>query len=265
MEALFKHRYGNISFSDQGKGKAIILIHGYLETSAVWSSFAASLADEFRVIAVDLPGHGNSDLFNETNTMEFMAGLVNDLAGSLGIKRFFLTGHSMGGYVTLAFAGLYPERLLGYCLFASHPFADTPEIIEKREHDINLTKAGGKDLIWPDGILKMYALPNLEKFRDNLQRSKSIAAGIQAEAIASVLRGMIARPSTLSVMEGGKKPCLWILGRMDNYINCEQAMKKVILPANARLVVLENSGHLGFIEEEELSVEILKSFIKENT
>jgi pimeloyl-ACP methyl ester carboxylesterase len=72
---------------------------------------------------------------------------------------------------------------------------------------------------------------------------------------------MMARPSRVSMMEKGQVPCLWVLGKMDNYINCEIIQTRVKLPPNAELVILENSGHLGFIEEEELSVEILGDFI----
>jgi pimeloyl-ACP methyl ester carboxylesterase len=73
---------------------------------------------------------------------------------------------------------------------------------------------------------------------------------------------MMKRPSRLKFMEEGKVPCLWILGKMDNYISCEEVQTKVKIPANAKIVVLENSGHLGFVEEEDLSVKILTDFIK---
>ena len=72
------------------------------------------------------------------------------------------------------------------------------------------------------------------------------------EGIIAVLNGMMARPSRLSVMEEGKVPCLWILGAMDNYIPCDTIQKRVKLPSNARVVVLEKSGHMGFIEEEDV-------------
>jgi pimeloyl-ACP methyl ester carboxylesterase len=73
---------------------------------------------------------------------------------------------------------------------------------------------------------------------------------------------MMSRPSRLKIMEAGKVPCLWILGGMDNYISCDEVQTKVKLPANAKVVVLENSGHMGFIEEEDLSVKVLADFIQ---
>jgi pimeloyl-ACP methyl ester carboxylesterase len=251
-----------ISYTDQGKGDVIILIHGYLETSEVWNSFATRLAGSYRVITVDLPGHGKSDLPGEIQTMDIMAEAIKKLIESLGIRKVFMTGHSLGGYIILAFADLFPEMLSGYCLFHSHPLADMPEALENREREIALVRAGKKDLIYPENVAKMFASINLDKFQAGLQRSKEIASSIPGEAIIAVLRGMMARPSRLAVMESGRVPCLWILGAMDNYINCELAQTKVSLPANAELAILKNSGHMGFIEEEEKSIDIIDSFIK---
>ncbi len=265
MTTFFQYKTGRIHYTDQGSGKVIVLIHGYLETSEVWDDFARKLAGEYRIISVDLPGHGRSDIMGETQTMELMAEAIKRLLESLDIKKAFITGHSLGGYVALAFADLFPGMLSGYCLFHSHPLADTPEAIEKREREIALVKAGKKDLMYPENIAKMFSSANIQKFPAALQRSKEIASSIPGDGIIAVLRGMMARPSRLAVMEEGKVPCLWILGTFDNYINCELAKSKVRLPKNAELVVLKNSGHLGFIEEEKKSLEILINFVNKYT
>ena len=262
MINLFQYKTGQINYADQGSGVVIVLIHGYLETLDVWNDFACKLAGQYRVISPDLPGHGNSDIYGETHTMEFMAEAIKELLKSLNIKKAFLTGHSLGGYVAVAFAELFPEILSGYCLFHSHPLEDTPEALEKREREIALVKGGKKDLMYPDNIAKMFATSNLQKFSASLQRSKEIASSLPGDGIIAVLKGMMARPSRLKVMEEGKVPCLWILGAMDNYINCELAQTKVKLPQNAELIVLKNSGHLGFIEEEELSLKVIESFME---
>lgn len=261
MEEFFISGNKRICFSDRGSGDVIILVHGYLETSEAWTDLAEKLAGKFRVIAIDLPGHGGSEIDGETCSMEYMAGVINDLADHLKIKKFFLTGHSMGGYITLAFAELFPQKLKGYCLFSSHPFADTPEVIEKRKKEIGLIREGKKDLIYPDNIAKMFADKNLKKFAGVLQRFRTIASAIPGEAIIGVLNGMIIRPSRQHVMEGGKIPCLWILGAMDNYFDCDKTRSRVKLPSNARFEVLKNSGHLGFVEEEGRAAEIISEFI----
>jgi len=260
MNRFFKNDTGKIHYSENGKGDVVVLVHGYLETSKIWSSFAGKLALKYRVISVNLPGHGKSDMFADTHTMELMATLIRDLLRSSGIERVFLTGHSLGGYVTLAFAELFPEMLSGYCLFHSHPLADTEEILVKRKKEIELVLAGGKDLIYPESIKRMYATDNLNKFSAAFRRSKMIASSICGEAIIAVLRGMMERPSRLSVMEEGKVPCLWILGALDSHINCEQIRTRVRLPQNAEVVILRNSGHMGFVEEEEEALQVLMRF-----
>jgi len=250
-----------ISYNDSGKGFPVVLLHGYLESAAVWNGFGEKLASEFRVISVDLPGHGQSDIIAETQTMELMAAVIKDLISSLGLQKVFLTGHSLGGYVTLAFLELFPEYFAGYCLFHSHPLADSPEAIKNRHREIKLVQKGMKDRMYPANVTKMFATSNIEKFSESIQRSKEISSRISGEGIIAVLRGMIARPSRVDFMENGIVPCLWILGRMDNYIPCESIIAKVSLPPNATLVVLENSGHMGFIEEEELSARTIGDFL----
>jgi len=260
MEKNFKFRNGRIHYRDQGRGMTIILVHGHLETSEIWRSFAGKLAEKFRVISIDLPGHGKSDIFGEVHTLEFMATVVRDLIESLGTERIFLIGHSMGGYVTMAFVDLYPDMLTGYCLFHSHPLADSTEVVMKRKLDINTVRAGGKNKLIPVSIPKMFADQNLQTFSDAIQRSMKIASSVPADGIVAVLKGMMARPSRLYLMEEGRVPCLWLLGAMDNYIDCEQIQTKVRLPGNAEVHILNGSGHMGFIEEEERSLEIVAEF-----
>jgi pimeloyl-ACP methyl ester carboxylesterase len=261
VDMFFAFNGGKIYYNDIGEGSPVVLLHGYLESSDIWYDFAKKLSGKYRVISVDLPGHGMSGSYGSTHTMEFMANIVKELLDMLGIKKVFLTGHSLGGYVTLAFLELFPEILSGYSLFHSQPFPDTPEAIEKRMREITLTKEGKQEIFYPDNIKRMFAGSNLEKFNCAVKHSMDIASGLNGDGMIAVLNGMMTRPSRLSLMEEGRVPCLWVLGAMDNYISCENIQTRVKLPSNAKLVILQNSGHMGFIEEEELSVKILSDFI----
>lgn len=265
MKYYVHYSGGKIYYSDSGEGQPVILLHGYLESSEIWAGFASKLSRSFRVITVDLPGHGLSSIYQECNTMDFLAAAVKGLMDCLHITKLFLAGHSLGGYITLAFLEHFPEMLRGYCLFHSHPFADSQETIQKREQEIRFVRAGKKYLIYPENVSKMFATVNLKKFEDSIQHCKDIASKIRDEGIIAVLNGMILRPSRLAVMENGKIPCLWILGRQDNYIQPDTVKNKVRLPPNAKLVILEYSGHMGFIEEEDLSVKIMTDFVSELT
>jgi len=258
---IFLYEGRRIFYKDSGTGIPVVLLHGYLESSRVWNEFEKKLGREFRVISVDLPGHGLSGVFGETHTMEFMADVLKELLDSLSINKVFLVGHSLGGYVTLAFLELFPQYLSGYCLFHSQPFSDTPEALEKRMREISIVRAGKKDLMYPDNVTRMFAPSNLDKFSDALKKSKEIASQIPGEGIIAVLNGMMQRPSRLLQVEEGKVPFLWILGVMDSYIPCEAIQKKIKLPSNATVIVLQNSGHMGFIEEEDLAVKGIMDFV----
>jgi pimeloyl-ACP methyl ester carboxylesterase len=264
MGNFITYRKRKIHYTDTGKGEPVLLIHGYPETSEIWKNFSGKLSVKFRVITIDLPGHGLSDAGGVSDSMEYFATIVRKLMDYLEMDKVFLAGHSLGGYITLAFLELFPERLTGYCLFHSQPFADTPETIEKRNREISMAREGKKDMIYPGNVVRMFADTNIDKNSSALARWMEIASGISAEGIVAVLKAMISRPSRLSIMEEGRVPCLWILGRMDNYIPCYAILKRVNLPANAELVILENSGHLGFVEEEEKSLKILTDFVRKN-
>lgn len=251
-----------INYNDSGDGFPVVLLHGYLESSEVWNGFEVKLASEFRVISIDLPGHGESDIIGETQTMEMMAEVVRDVLLKLGLQKVIIVGHSLGGYVTLAFLEHFPEYLSGYCLFHSQPLADSIEVVKNRNREINLVQRGMKDRMYPGNVLKMFATSNIEIFSEAITRSKEISSKIPGEGIISVLRGMISRPSRVDLMEKGIVPCLWILGSMDNYIPCDEIQNKVKLPENATLVVLQKSGHMGFIEEEKISLLVISEFVK---
>ncbi len=263
MSHYFQYKTAKINYTDKGRGKIIVLLHGYLESSEVWNGFEERLASKFRVIAVYLPGHGFSDVIGESHTMEFMATIVKELLESLDIQKVILAGHSLGGYVALAFLELFPEYLSGYCLFHSQPFPDSQEAHEKRKREIVMVAAGKKDMIYPENIIKMFSSSNLEKFSEDIKQLKDIASRIPGDGIIAVLKGMMVRPSRLAVMEEGRVPCLWILGLMDNYIACDIIQGKINLPSNARLCVLTKSGHIGFIEEEDRAVEVVSDFVEE--
>ena len=249
-----------IEYDDRGSGNTIVLLHGYLEDSEVWRSFADMLAKAFRVISIDLPGHGRSGIHSEIHTMEFLAEAVKKVIDKAGVKKVLMTGHSLGGYVTLAFAEKYPEYLAGYVLFHSHPNADSPEAKEKRQREIMVVRAGKKDLMYPASISMMFADMNLPAMASELERSKKIASRIPGEGIISILNGMMARPSRAGIIEKGTVPLLWILGRWDKYYSPGKALGSVKLPSSARVIILENSGHLGFIEEKELSIRLITEF-----
>lgn len=251
-----------VRYSIEGKGRPMVLLHGYLLTGEAWKPLTEVLSDTFRVISVDIPGHGGSGVAGDTHTMEFIAEAARAVLNDAGEEKVLLAGHSMGGYAALAFAEKYPGMLAGYVLFHSHPYADAPEGILKRKREIEVVMNGKKNIMYPANISMMFAEHNLKTMPAALTKMKKLASGNPAEGIVALLNGMIVRPRRTKVIEKGEVPLLWILGRGDRYFNPEAAMRGIKTPANAQVVILENSGHLGFIEETERSAEVISAFAR---
>jgi pimeloyl-ACP methyl ester carboxylesterase len=251
-----------ISYDDTGMGRTLVFLHGYLEAKEAWQPLTNILSNEFRVIAIDLPGHGCSGTAGEVHTMEFIAEAVSKVMTDAGTDRVVMTGHSLGGYATLAFAEMYPEKLAGYVLFHSHPYADTPEVMEKRNREIALVMAGKKDLMYQGNVSMLFAERNLGKMHEAVKRFEEIASKNPEEGIVALLNGMIVRPARTNVVENGMVPLLWILGRHDRYFSPEKALGDLKLPQNAEVEILESSGHLGFIEETEKSARLITGFTR---
>jgi pimeloyl-ACP methyl ester carboxylesterase len=251
-----------VKYSVEGKGMPVVLLHGYLLSGDAWRPLSDLLAATFRVISVDIPGHGGSGVAGDTHTMEFIAEAVRTVLNDACENKVLLAGHSLGGYAALAFAEKYPEMLTGYVLFHSHPYADTPESILKRKREIEVVMKGKKNIMYPANISMMFAERNLKAMPAALTKLRKLASGNPAEGIVALLNGMIARPQRTSVIEEGEVPLLWILGRGDRYFSPEAAMRGIKTPANAQVVILENSGHLGFIEETERSAELISEFAR---
>lgn len=130
----------SISFSDQGKGTAIVLLHGFLENHKMWKNLAPALAEKHRVICIDLLGHGKTDSLGYIHTMEEMADAVHHVIHELKLRKIVLIGHSMGGYVALSFANLYPETVKGLVLMNSTAKADSDERRANRDRAILAVK-----------------------------------------------------------------------------------------------------------------------------
>ena len=123
----------HIHYGLQGEGYPVVFIHGFLLSSQIVGAFGNQLAGKYRLITIDLPGHGLSDSYAPDHSMECMADTVNAVLKEERVEAYALVGHSMGGYVALALWERYPENLESVILMNSHPFADSQERKRERE------------------------------------------------------------------------------------------------------------------------------------
>lgn len=251
MRKSITYQGQEVSYKDLGSGACLVLLHGYLESGEIWNEFAALFSRQCRVIVPDLPGHGLSGTWGKVHTMEEMAGAIRGILEAEGIEKILLAGHSMGGYVTMAFADLYPGYLSGYVLFHSTCFADTEEKKKNRQREISLVMCGKKCQIVNVNIPKGFANENVERLKDQVERARTIALDNPEEGIVAILNGMMRRPDRTRVLQDSSLPLLIIGGMKDNYIPVEVFEKLVSLAPHAKVLRLNGSGHMGFIEEPE--------------
>jgi pimeloyl-ACP methyl ester carboxylesterase len=252
-----------VHYTDSGEGPCIIFLHGYLESEEIWKDFISLLDNLFRVICIDLPGHGRSGIWGRDHGMDDLAGSVIAVADAEGIDKMVLVGHSMGGYVTMAFADLFPERLLGYSLFHSTCFADTDEKKTNREREISLILCKKKRQIVSVNIPKAFSDDNATSRCDEVTLAKKIAMQNPDNGIIAILNGMKERPDRTEVLTHPGIPLLLIGGMKDNYIPAEVFERLVSLAPHATAVRLEESGHMGFFEEPQKSADSITRFVEE--
>jgi pimeloyl-ACP methyl ester carboxylesterase len=250
-----------VRFATHGKGKAVVLLHGYLESLEIWNSFASELAKKFQVISIDLLGHGRSGTLNGEASVELMAESVKAVLDYLNIKKSVIIGHSMGGYSMLAFAEMYPDRILGIGLFHSITWADLPEKREARDREIELVKQGKKELVINTNIPKGFADDNLEKLGEHVNQAKKIGFATSETGIIAALNAMKARKNRTYILDKIDVPVLFVAGKKDNYIPVERLLQLTNMPKKKYVAILENSGHMGFIEEKELALDEVENFL----
>lgn len=251
-----------LHIADSGVGeKCVVLLHGYLESMYVWDDFAPLLTPSVRVITVDIPGHGISEVKGEVHTMEMVADVLHQMLKSLEIERVTMVGHSMGGYVALAFCARYPEQLDGLVLLSSTPNPDTEAKRENRRREIALVRAGKKDALARVAPEAGFAEQNRRRLRSYIDDLTECVHITEDDGIVALLGGMMERVDQNEMLRKSAVPQLFILGKKDGYIPVEVAEEIIANHPQAQVAWLEESGHMGFIEEPEACAEALLKFV----
>jgi pimeloyl-ACP methyl ester carboxylesterase len=258
MEDYIELPICTIRYRLSGQGPAVILVHGYLENLEIWDDIVPLLEQNYTVLRVDLPGHGKSVCRLETISMDLMADSISAVMTNLGIKKAFMVGHSMGGYTTLAFAERYPNWLSGLCLLHSSTNADPPKT-PNRMNDIETLRTRKRPCLPKHS--STICQSNLERMDDMVDKAIQIALGTSDQGIIGALNGMALRPDRNHIVDAVNFPLFFIFGKYDNLIPIEVATTLAEKHKKARTVILNNSGHMGFIEEKDQTAAAITSFL----
>jgi pimeloyl-ACP methyl ester carboxylesterase len=237
----------NVFYRASGQGPAVVLVHGFAEDGSVWQHQYGVLED-CRLIVPDLPGSGRSELIEDVS-MEALADWLHQLTQAIELGPFFLIGHSMGGYVALAFAERYPEALSGLGLFHSTAYPDTEEKKQTRRKGIAFMEQNGAFEFLKTATPNLYSpftkANHPELISTQLEAIKDFSAG----SLIAYYRAMMERPDRTAVLRSITVPVLFILGRSDAAVPLADGLKQCHLPLLSSVHILENSGHMGMQEE----------------
>ena len=251
-----------VHYRDEGRGngKALVLVHGLLQSLDVWSSYVLTYMHDLRVITIDLPGHGHTDSFCEVHSMDFMAGVVKRVLEESGVDQCVMVGHSMGGYVALAFAERYPYTLRGLGLVNSHALSDSEHHRASRQAVCEQVKENRASYII-NFVPSLFDVSCHTSLSQDIKDLQDQCLETRAESIIAAQKGMMARPSRIAVLQQLEVPVLFIYGKNDSRIPLEIAISQAMLPRHSEILLLDKVGHMAFMEDREYVKPRIKNFV----
>lgn len=242
-----------LAYERRGSGTPLLLVHGYPLDHTIWAPVAPLLEADFDLILPDLRGFGQSASSGTPYLLTDLAADLAALADALGLERVALTGHSMGGYVALAFARLYPERVLGLGLVASQAAADPPEKKVARYQAAARVEA--------DGVGEVAgSMPALLTEAVSLQtRLRELILRQPPMSVAGALRAMAERPDSTPFLPGFGFPVVIVHGLADRIVPVERAFEMRVTVKDGHLTEIEGAGHMPIMEAPELTAEALRA------
>ena len=268
-ENSFQYNGSNIYYKTIGHGKPVLLLHGFGEDGTVWERQVTTLQNNYRLIIPDIPGSGKSALVPNA-TIETYAEIIKELidlersqatASGGGFESLSLIGHSMGGYVALAFAEKYPQYLNSFGLFHSSAFADADEKKVTRKKAIEFIQEKGAVAFLKTSIPGLFNEAFDAENKPVILSLISKATNFTEAALVQYYEAMIARPDRVHVLKNFTKPVLFIIGEHDKAVPLQSSLEQCYLPALSHVHILKNAAHMGMYEETAKVNSVLNNFL----
>lgn len=256
---IFNYKNITVNYTISGKGRAVVLLHGFLQNLTIWKNLESHLSKKYKVICIDLLGHGKTQNLGYLHTMHMQAKMVKAVLNHLRLRKYVLIGHSMGGYVTLSFANLFSKNLKGICLVNTTALPDSKEKVKNRNRAIKAIKQNHKTFIRV-AIPLLFSEESKKKFNPEVKTVIKEALKITPQGIIAALEGIKIRKDKTPTYKEASYPIQIIASQQDTVLNFE-AIKTEIKNSNAKLITL-NGGHMSIIENEKELINHLQLFIK---
>lgn len=232
----------NLAYTRLGKGTPLVLVHGFPLDSSSWNELIPYLKDHFDLILPDLRGFGKSTTVEAPYTLSDIADDLAGLLDDLGVEKTALAGHSMGGYISLAFAKKYPQRVSGLGLVASQAAADAPEGKERRYKTAADVAEKGVGVVVEAMTPKLSADVRVQEFvRGVIERQSK-------QAVIGALKAMAEREDAMPILSSFNFPLVLIHGDADQLIPIERAKEIKSANPSATLLELKGAGHMPMME-----------------
>lgn len=251
-----------IAYTEAGSGQPIVLLHGYCGSHRYWDEVIPSLAAHGRVIAIDLRGHGASSASEGVYSMSLLAEDILSMLDELKLSKVNLFGHSLGGYIALAFAERYPDRLHTFGLVHSTSLPDGEAAQANRLKAAESIRENGVNAFVDGLIPKLFAASNRINMPEKVEKAKGIGYETSIEGATGCALGMKERVDRTFVLEQLDKPILLLAGELDEVIPPERRF-----PVSRDIVTevtLNRAAHMGMLEDPEAFAAAIVSFLEQN-
>jgi len=258
----FEYQTYDISYKINGTGPVLLLIHGFLEDHTIFKEISMHFQKDYKIIEIDLPGHGLSKTINQPITMDQISHIIGALIEKLQLKTVTIIGHSLGAYVGLATIRNFPSLVNGICIFHATANNDTEEKKINRNRAIELVEQNQSRFL-SSFIPNLFAKENVQQYQSEIlalmERSQSIASS-SIIRIIEAMRDRADERKTLKDFKGNKH---YIIGKEDPVVACTD-LRAQASETDASYTILENTGHMGFIEAKEAVIISLEKFLEKN-
>lgn len=246
-----------VRYFDIGRGVPVVYVHGFCMSSESCENMVPSLRNRVRLVGIDLPGFGGSEPDEGLNSIVGMAEWLKRVLEKLNLDRFILTGHSMGGYIGLEFAKLYPECLIGLVLLNSTALPDRSFKKEERNRVAEHIQRYGYEAWLKTWIKTLFHTKRIEF----LERVEELCKKAKVPAVVNALAAMRDREDSTQFLNQTKIPILFVAGEHDNLITYSELRPMIIDSPSSRLIMVENTGHMSPYEDAEACADSIVSMM----
>lgn len=255
----FTYKNTSVNFTSKGTGKTVVLLHGFLENSSMWDLISEELSKKYRIVCIDLLGHGVTENHGYIHTMQDQAEMIIAVLKHLRLRKYVLVGHSMGGYIALEIAKLLPKNIKGVCLMNSTALPDTKEKKTNRDRAIAAVKQNHKTFI-RIAIPMLFSEENRTVFTSEIKAITNEALNMSAQGIIAALEGMKVRKNNTSIYKNAVFPILMLIGKQDPALDYNSLIAQT---KNTNVQVVEfPDGHMSHVENKDALIASLAAFMK---